>query len=208
MKTLTPFIGSILNFLICCCSCRSLVCVRWSLASSFKTYQERTDERGMDKQYSSISLHFLGNQAKTLNWASVLIPAQTCTLEGIWKHYYFLGLVLFAVLLVILASTEVLKFDEFKVCCKPLNPSFQPVGAEKLEKSCLSIRILNACDRWFWIPWLLLSCLSSLKQAHLIGQKKQSMGRAISLKRAGAWYLSLPFPLLAECSLSYSYFIF
>lgn len=114
----------------------------------------------MDKQYSSISLHFLGNQAKTLNWASVLIPAQTCTLEGIWKHYYFLGLVLFAVLLVILASTEVLKFDEFKVCCKPLNPSFQPVGAEKLEKSCLSIRILNACDRWFWIPWLLLSCLT------------------------------------------------
>lgn len=46
-----------------------------------------------------------------------------------------------------LASTEVLKFDEFKVPCKPLNTAFQLVGAEKLEKSCQSIKILNAHGR-------------------------------------------------------------
>lgn len=112
--------------------------------------------RGMDEQYSSISLCFLGHQAKTQNWASVLRSAQTCTLEGIWKHYYFLGLFFLAVFVWflcchILASTEVLRFHELKISCKPVKPSFQPVSAEKLEKSCLSIRIFSAYVRSFWI---------------------------------------------------------
>lgn len=46
-----------------------------------------------------------------------------------------------------LASTEVLEFDDFKEPCKPFNSAFQPVGAEKLVKSCQSIKILNAYVR-------------------------------------------------------------
>lgn len=144
----------------------------------------------MDEQYS-----FLGNQAKTQNWASVLRSAQTCTLEGIWKLYYFLGLFFLAIFVWflcchILASTEVLRFHELKISCKPVNSSFQPVSAEKLEKSCLSIRIFNAYVRSFWILWVLLSRLTLIPSS-LSGTEETVRGMSHQLKNSRS---ALPLP--------------